>query len=205
MNMETYGFTPMELRVLRSLKTPAKVQDFVDSLSYEHKNSYHSPKTILKRRSADCFTAALFAAAALRVNGYESLVVDLEAERDEDHVLAVFKTDGKWGAVAKSKFAGLKYREPLFGSIRELAQSYFEHYYNYARQKTLRRYSRPINLKRFDKNNWMTTKDESIIESIEEYLDSVPHFRIISRKMEKKLRTVDKFSFARGIIERKKS
>jgi len=154
-------------------------------------------------RRANCFEGAIFAAAARRVNGHEPLVVDLRAVRDESHALSVYRVDNLWGAIGKSKFVGLRYREPIFKSIRELVSSYFEFYYNYAYQKTLRRYSVLFNLKAFDRLDWMTT-DESL-ESIAEHLGEIPHYRILPEKIERELRTVDSLLFERGIIERKKS
>ena len=99
---------------------------------------------------------ALLAAAALRVQGFPPLLLDLEAVRDDDHVLAVFKQHGHWGAIAKSNYSGLRFREPVYCNLRELAMSYFEHYYNLEAEKTLRAYSRPVNLGRFDRIGWMT-------------------------------------------------
>jgi hypothetical protein len=202
--METYGFTPKELKILKNLRTPAKIQDFIDSLPYDYEeNICRSPRTVLRLRKINCFSGAIFAAAALRICGFKPLIIDLCATRDEDHILAVFQIGGLWGAVAKSKFVGLRFRDPVFKSIRELVLSYFEFYYNYAHQKTLREYSNPVDLSALDKYNWMT--NEQSIGFVNEYLDTRPHFKIILKKMEKKLRTVDKISFARGIIERKKS
>ena len=105
------------------------------------------------------FRKTFFSAAALRWLGYPPLIVDLEAVRDSDHVLAVYRADGHWGAVAKSDYAGLRSREPVYRTVRELVMSYFEHYYNPAGEKSLRAYSRPVNLARFDHMGWMTACD----------------------------------------------
>lgn len=152
---------------------------------------------------ANCFEGAIFAAAARRVNGYEPLAIDLRAVRDESHALSVYRVNNLWGAIGKSKFVGLRYREPIFKSIRELALSYFEFYYNYAYQKTLRKYSILFNLKAFDEFDWMTTEES--LRSISEHLGEIPHYRILPEKIERKLRTVDSLLFERGIIERKKT
>jgi len=202
--MENYGFTTRELRVLGTLNTPAKIQDFIDGLPYDHdEESYRSPRWVLRTRRANCFEGAIFAAAARRVNGHEPLVIELRAVRDESHALCVYRVDNLWGAIGKSKFVGLRYREPIFKSIRELALSYFEFYYNYAYQKTLRKYSILFNLKVFDELDWMTT--EKSLKSIGEHLGEIPHYRILPKKIERRLRTVDSLLFERGIIERKKS
>lgn len=199
--METYCLTDKELRIFRSLNTPAKIQGFINRLEYKfYDTGSRSPRLVLGTGEANCFEAAVFAAAARRLNGYEPLLIDLRAVRDEDHVLALHKFNNFWGAMGKSKFVGLMYREAIYRSPRELVLSYFEFYYNYARQKTLREYSLPLNLKMFDNLNWMTT--EKNIDFIGDHLDKIRHFEILPKGM-KKLRTVDEPGFSRGIIERK--
>ena len=147
---------------------------------------------------------AALAALAMRVNGQEPLVLDLKASRhDFDHVVALFKKDGKWGAISKTNHAVLRYREPVYQSIRELAMSYFHEYIDKKGRKSLRSYSGPVNLKRFDKFGWMTTREE--IDYIPEYLDEVKHFQILNRKQAKNLRRSDKIEIKSGnIVEWKK-
>jgi hypothetical protein len=111
--------------------------------------------------------------------------VDLEAVRDSDHVLAVYRRNGCWGCLAKSNYAGLRGREPVYRSLRELAVSYFEHYFNARGEKTLRTFSRPVNLSRFDKIQWMTTEEE--VWEIPSYLVEIPHTRLLSSASEKQL------------------
>ena len=142
----------------------------------------------------------MFAAAALRVNGYPPLVVDLEAEHDTDHVIAVFKKRGHWGALAKSNFSGCRYREPIYRSLRELAMSYFELYFNLRRERTLRTFSRPVNLARFDGLHWMTTEEP--LWFIAEYLFTIRHFSLLKPGMAKKLHRLDDRSFRAGILGR---
>jgi hypothetical protein len=139
---------------------------------------------------------ALFGAAALRTLGFPPLLVDLEAVRDDDHVLAVFQQRGRWGAIAKSNYSGLRYREPVYKNLRELAMSYFEHYYNPAGEKTLRRYSRPVNLKRFDSIAWMTSEED--LWAIPEYLAAIPRTRLITAAMEMRLARMDRRLYAAG-------
>ncbi len=142
---------------------------------------------------------ALIGAMALRKLGYPPLLVDLEAVRDSDHVLAVYRVNGHWGAVAKSDYAGLRSREPVYASIRELAMSYFEHYYNAAGEKTLRAYSRPVNLSRFDGSiEWMTTLDE--VWEIPGHLCVIPHTRILDASMERKLARMDSRLYQAGRV-----
>ena len=142
---------------------------------------------------------ALLGAMALRKLGYPPLLVDLEAVRDSDHVLAVYRVNGHWGAVAKSDYAGLRSREPVYATIRELAMSYFEHYYNPAGEKTLRAYSRPVNLTRFDRTiKWMNTFDE--VWDIPGHLCVIPHTRILAPPMERKLARMDPRSYQAGRV-----
>jgi len=127
----------------------------------------------MRDRTAHCFEAALFAAAALRINGWPPLILDLVAVRDTDHVIAVYKLDDCWGAIAQSNYSGLRFREPIYRTFRELAVSYFEDYYNPKGEKTLREYSRPVNLSRFDSMGWMTAEED--VWPVAEYLVDIPH------------------------------
>src|SRR5262249_48235309 len=158
-----------------------------------------SPRRVLRDRLAHCAEGAFFAAAALRVHGHEPLIVDLEAVRDVDHLLAVFKEHGRWGAVAKSNYSGLRYREPVYRTIRELVMSYYEHYYNPAGEKTLRAYStRPVNLKRFDRMSWMTTEED--LWEVCEYFCVFPHSRVMPPQAERKRRRMDRRLYEAGVV-----
>ena len=185
----SFGFTPSELRQLGALKTPAGVQNFLDDLPYNLSYTARSPKRVLDDRTASCLEGGIFGAAALRILGFPPLIFDLEAEQDTDHVVAIFKMRGHWGAVAKSNFTGCRYREPVYRSLRELAMSYFNIYFNLRGERTLRRYSRPVNLARFDHLNWMTT--EKPMWFIAEYLCEIPHISLLTPTMEKRLTRVD--------------
>src|SRR5437879_10947836 len=154
------GVTPKELRKLRSLKKPDRIQRYLDNMPYHLADTAWSPRVVLRENTAHCFEGAIFAAAALRANGYPPLLMDIEAERDTDHVVAIFKVRGHWGAVAKSNFTGCRYREPVYRTLRELAMSYFNIYFNLRKQRSLRRYSRPVNLARFDNLNRMTSEKD---------------------------------------------
>ena len=182
-------FTAAELRRLRALKTPAGVQRFLDEMPYHLPITAWSPRKVLHARTAHCFEGAVFAAAALRVLGFPPLVWDLEAENDTDHVLAIFKVRGHWGAVAKSNFAGCRYREPVYRTLRELAMSYFNLYFNMRHERTLRRYSNPVDLRRFDHLNWMTTEED--IWFVADHLCEIPHKPLLTPAMAKKLTRVD--------------
>jgi hypothetical protein len=188
--INSLGFTSSELRTLRALKTPAGVQKFLDDLPYNLNFTARSPKKVLDDRTASCLEGGIFAAAALRVIGFPPLIFDLEAEQDTDHVVAIFKVRGHWGAVAKSNLTGCRYREPVYRTLRELAMSYFNIYFNLRGERTLRRYSRPVNLARFDDQNWMTT--DKPVWFIAEYLCEIPHISLLTAAIEKKLTRVDR-------------
>ena len=192
------GFTPAELRRLRSLKTPYGIQHFIDEMPYHIATTAWSPRRVLRERTAHCLEGAIFAAAALRAIGRPPLVLDLEAEHDTDHVIAVFKERGHWGAVAKSNYSFLQYREPIHRTLRELALSYFDPYFNLRRQRTLRNYSRPVDLRRFDDRDWMTSEKD--VWFIAEYLLDIPHTALLPRGMAKRLVRLDKRSFDAGLV-----
>jgi hypothetical protein len=197
-------FTPAELGVLRGLKTPVGVQRFLDELPYNLGYTARSPKRVLRERTASCLEGGVFAAAALRVLGFPPLIFDLEAEQDTDHVVAIFKVRGHWGAVAKSNFTGCRYREPVYRTLRELAMSYFNIYFNLRFERTLRRYSRAVNLARFDHLNWMTT--EKPVWFIAEHLCQVPHISLLTSRMKKNLTRLDPRSVRAEMVgHRKKS
>jgi hypothetical protein len=194
------GFSKTELRALTALKTPYCVQRFLDEdIGYNkepHGITCRSPRRVLRDRIAHCMEGAMLAAAALRVLGHPPLLVDLEAVRDDDHVLAVFRARSHWGAIAKSNYAGLRYREPVYRTLRELAMSYFEHYYNLKGEKTLRTYSRPVNLTRFDPIGWMTAEED--VWAIPEHLVIIPHIPLLQPGMDRKLARMDARLFAAG-------
>jgi hypothetical protein len=185
----SFGFTKSELRKLRGLKTPVGIQRFLDDLPYNLNFTARSPRKVLHDRTASCLEGGIFAAAALRVLGFPPLIFDLEAEQDTDHVVAIFKVRERWGAVAKSNFTGCRYREPVYRTLRELAMSYFNVYFNLRGERTLRRYSRPVNLSRFDRFNWMTTNKP--VWFIAEHLCDIPHISLLTSTMEKNLTRVD--------------
>jgi hypothetical protein len=193
MTTDNFGFTPKELRKLRSLKDPHGVQMFLDAAPYHLADTAWSPRRVLEEGTAHCLEGAIFAAAALRANGYPPLLLDFEAEQDTDHVIAIFRERGCWGAVAKSNYAGCRWREPVYRTLRELALSYFNVYCNLRRERTLRRFSVPVNLKRFDRQQWMTT--DKPIWFIVYHLFEIKHYPLLSRVQEKRLHRVDERLF----------
>ncbi len=165
-----------ELRLFRKLSSPEKIQKYLDDLPYNKEKegeTCYSPRLVIRHNTAHCFEGAVFAAAAQRVMGRPPLILDLEAVRDVDHVIAVYRTNGCWGAIGKSNYAGLRFRSPIYRTLRELVISYFEHYYNLDGEKTLRAYSRPVSLTRFDPIHWMTSEEP--LWAIPEHLVDIKH------------------------------
>ncbi len=188
-----------ERALVSELATPADIQRFLDGLTYSADSFYRCPLRVMRDRTAHCFDGALFAAAMLRRLGYPPLILDLlPNERDDDHLLALYKFDGLWGAVAKSNFVGLRFREPIYRSIRELVMSYFEQYYNVAAEKTLRAYAGPLNLTRFDRLHWMIEDDG--LDLIAQRLDQLRRVPVISERSIRILSPVDPRSFQAGLF-----
>jgi hypothetical protein len=194
------GFTRREWRALRAFETPVGIQRALEAMPYHIGTTAWSPRRVLREGTAHCLEAAIFAAAALRVLGLPPLVLDLEAVQDTDHVIAVYRLRGHWGAIAKSNFSGLRYREPVYRSVRELVMSYFESYVNLRGERTLRAYSRPVNLARFDRThrNWMISEED--LWWIPEYLLTVPHTRLLTAAMVRGLSRVDRRSLDAGLV-----
>lgn len=191
--------TKAERRVMAPLTTPGKIQTFLDMLAYSTEDIYRCPLRLLRDRTAQCFDGALFAAAALRRLGHPPLILEmLPNDRDDDHILAVYRHDGHWGAIAKSNFVGLRFREPIYRTLRELVISYFEQYYNVGREKTLRGYTRPLNLKIFDKFNWMWSDDH--LGKIASRLDEIQRSQLLEPRMIARLSLVDERSYRAGLI-----
>ena len=179
---------------LKLLNTPAKIQDFLNGLQFrivEQNETCYSPRLVLRHREAQCMEGAMFAAAALRFHGFRPLIVDLvSTAQDQDHVIAVFEVDGFWGAISKTNHGVLRYREPIYRSIRELVMSYFHEYFLQSnRKKTLRSFSKPVDLSRFDRQEWETSEEP--VWYIPEYLVGIPHSPILNRAQITRLRLAD--------------
>jgi hypothetical protein len=194
--------TAAELVVFRRrLDTPAKVQRFLDEIPYNTESdgeTFRSPRRVLADRTANCIEGAVLAAAALRVQGEPPLIMDLTATHDEDHVIAVFRRRALWGAIATSKFTGLRYREPVYRTLRELAMSYFEQYFNLAGERTLRGHGRPVNLARFDALRWMTSAED--LWPIAEHLERIPHVALLPAAAARRLTPLGADLRAAGVL-----
>jgi hypothetical protein len=194
-------FSKSELRQLKALKSPEKIQDFLNKIPYHLADTCWSPRKVLQQKTAHCLEGAIFAACALRFHGFEPLILDLEAEADTDHVICVFRRNNAWGAIATSNYSGCRYRSSVYKSLRELALSYFEDYFNLRRERSLRTFSKPVNLKKFDPQNWMSTEQD--VWFIPEYLLEIPHTQLLSPAMKKNLVRLDKRSFEAGALGRR--
>ena len=186
----------------RRLDTPSKIQQFLDEIPYNLEtdgDTFRSPRRVLRDRTANCIEGAVLAAAALRVQGDPPLIMDLTAVRDEDHVIAVFRRRRLWGAIGTSKFTGLRYREPVYRTLRELAMSFFEHYYNLAGERTLRGHGRPVNLAIFDRLHWMTSGED--LWPIAEHLERIPHVALLPPGVAGHLTPLDRRLKTAGLLE----
>ncbi len=199
LTLQESGLTALEYRELKKLKTPGKIQDFLNTLKFDFAPGDEidrSVRGILKNRKADCAGGAMLAAAALWAQGRKPLLLDLQVSKgDFDHVVALFqdRPGQSWGAISKTNHAVLRYREPVYRTVRELVMSYFHEYFLPSGRKTLRSYSKPFDLSRLG-TSWLTDR-EAVIDLIHT-LDTSPHTQILSLKQERELRKAD-------LIERK--
>lgn len=195
--------TPAERKVFARLSTPAKIQDFIDSLkmNFSDDDPCFSPRDVLQYKKAHCMEGALFAAAALWFHGHKPLLLDLTTTpNDEDHVVALFQVNGYWGAISKTNHVVLRYREPVYKTVRELVMSYFHEYFLNSGKKTLRTYSKPFDLSqpRIARLNWLTSRN-GLMELIDAMCDS-PHSNILTPSQIKNLRKADKIEIEAGKI-----
>ncbi len=194
-------FSKKEKSLLQKLSTPAKVQDFLNSLKFnfgENGNTLKSPILTLRARKAHCIEGAVLGAYILSLHGFPPLILHLQSiKEDFDHVIALFKQHGLWGALSKTNHAVLRYREPVYKNIHELVMSYFHEYFLNNGIKTLRKYSRPLNLNVFE-NAWML--ENADLWGIDQELDKIKHYDIIPKTFIKNLRKTDKVEIKAGKI-----
>jgi hypothetical protein len=184
--------------LLSKFTNPWSIQIFLDSIDYNPGYECRSPRWVMRKRSAHCFEGALFAAAALDSIGYKPMIVDMKAYNDDDHVIAVFREDGYWGAVAKSNFTSLRFREPVYRTLRELIMSYFDFFFNIYGEKSLRSYSLPFDLTSFNKRNWATTDED--LEYIGDKIESLYHFPVVTEEMIRKLSIASESMLKAGLL-----
>jgi hypothetical protein len=177
---ETLGLTKGEFATLRRLRTPEKIQDFLYGLkqNFELKGeTCNSVRTVLKERRAHCIEGAITAACALWIHGEPPLLLDLQAVRDFDHVVALFRRNGRWGAISKTNGVGLRWRDPVYRSLRELTMSWLHEYYNKRDHKTLRTFSLPYDLRRMKTADWVTAEDGAW--DLVDNLEATRHFKLM--------------------------
>lgn len=190
---ETLGLTDAELAILRPLRTPAAIQDFLDTLAMNHEKqgeTCQSPRQVLASRKAHCMEGALLAASTLWLHGEAPLLMELTARRaDQDHALALYKRGGYWGAISKTNHATVRFRDPIYRTPRELAISYFHEYFlNTSGQKTLKAYTKPFSLKRFG-TDWVT--HDANLWNIAYALHDARHYPLVPQGNERYLRPAD--------------
>ena len=191
--------TRTEARRIAGLTTPRKIQSFLETIEYSEEVRYRCPLTVLRDMKGHCFDGAVFAAAMLRRIGHPPLILDIiPNDNDDDHFLALYKVNGHWGAVAKSNYTGLRFREPIHRTVRELIISYFEVFFNAIGEKTMRAYTRPLNLKEFDRLQW-EINDESL-DAIGERLEEIRRFKPLTPAMIRNLSFADERSVKAGLL-----
>jgi hypothetical protein len=194
-------FEVREFRALRKLDRPRKVQDFLDRIPSNKErggDTCSSPLVTLHRNSAHCMEGALLAALALWMHGHRPLILDLKTSAaDVDHLVALFRIDGYWGGITKTNHAVLRYREPIYRDVRELAMSYFHEYFMNDGAKTLRQYSEPFDLRTWN-GNWTTAEDD--LWTLERAIDRSPHHKLITRKQISDMRKADAIEIKAGKI-----
>ncbi len=200
---------PVEEKLFRSLTTPTKIQDFINTLGKTPKTKrahiVRSPRTVIETHTANCMEGALLAAAIFMYHGEKPLLLDLKVgkhnDADVDHVVALFERNGHWGAISKTSHAVLRYREPIYKTMRELALSYFHEYFTDDGKKNLRSFSKPFDVRKRFGTRWITT-DHDIFE-IASILDDSPHTMILTKEMERTLRLADPIEIEAGkLIEK---
>jgi hypothetical protein len=196
-------YTKEEIKLFRRLNSPQKIQDYLNSLRFNFREDgvFSSPRVIIKNKKADCLEGALFASAVLEFHGHKPLILDLRSAKkpfDYDHIIAVWKQDGCFGAISKTNHAVLRYREPVYKTLRELVMSYFHEYFLDSGKKTLREYSKPLDLNKLNRLNWRTTEEN--LWEIHEVLDDIKHYPILSLKQVKNLRKADEIEILAGKI-----
>lgn len=189
-----------QYEIIRKLDTPYAIQTFLDQTPYSPEYINRTPIQVMSDRLAHCLDGAIFAAAALYRLGHQPLLVDMfpEPGMDDDHVLAIFKQNDCYGAVAKSNFPGLRMREPIHRTLRELVITYFESFFNVNGVKTLRTYTRPLNLRQFDRLGWIN--QPYTIQTIETCLLTKPRIPLITKAMADQLFQVDQLSYHAGTV-----
>jgi hypothetical protein len=201
MHPTRFGLYQEELDVLRSLSTPIKIQEYLDTLAINHEKKGEtcmSTRRVLREQKAHCIEGAFLAATALWLRGESPLLLDLKTIRgDDDHVVALYRRAGRWGAISKTNHAPLRFRDPIYKSVRELSASYFHEYFlDSTGQKTLRSHSNAFSLRSFG-TSWITSEED--LWDIAAELDSAPHFSLFPKGAEQYIRSADSMERKAGL------
>jgi hypothetical protein len=195
-----FDFTPAEVRVLARLDSPQKIQTFLDKLPINFEtqgDTCYSPRKVLRLKTAHCMEGALFAATALWYHGQPPLLLDLvTTKNDDDHVVALFRQHGRWGGISKTNHGVLRFREPVYKSVRELVMSYFHEYFKDSGQKTLRKYSAAFDMRRIKDRSWLTAEEN--LWHINNALDDSRHYSILTPRQIKQLRRASPIEIQMG-------
>ncbi len=195
-----FKFNHFERKVLGALSSPKKIQDYLDRLPINFEldgDTCYSPREVIKRQTAHCMEGALLAAVALWYHGQPPLLLDLvTTKNDDDHVVTLFKVKGKWGSLSKTNHGVLRYRDPIYSSVRELVMSYFHEYFLDSGKKTLRTYSAPFDLRKIKDRSWLITNEP--LWEINNALADSRHFKILSPTQIKTLRLASDLEIATG-------
>jgi len=194
-------WTNPEIELFEKFKMPEAIQEFLNDMPYDavDQETNRSPRYVIREKRANCFEGALLAAAIMEYHGHEPRIIDMTAHNDDDHLIMVYRTRGHWGAIAKSNTTTLRGREPVYDTPKELVMSYFDFYFNVAGDKTLRGYTWPVNLKKFNKYNWRTTSDNLDLTVAKE-LNSIKHNDILTPEMILHLNKADKEILAASLL-----
>jgi hypothetical protein len=195
--------TSKERAALMRPANPQALQAFINAIPINHElagDTCYTVRQVLRHRRAHCIEAALVAACALWLRGEPPLIMDMRARGDWDHVVALFRRRGLWGAIAKSNHVALRGRDPVYRSLRELALSYFHEYHNDRGEKTLREYSRALDLRSLDPADWVTG-EEGAWEA-ERRVDLVQHYTLIPASQSRYLSPIDAMEWkAKRLVE----
>ena len=198
-----WGLTVREQQSLQKLDSPIAIQDFLDSIPMNHEKkgeTHFSPRRVLREKKAHCIEGALLAAAALWLHGERPLLMDLCADKkrydDDDHVVALYKRNGYWGAISKTNHATIRFRDPVYKTLRELALSYFHEWFmNKNGIKSMQSYSRPLDMTRFG-TDWVTTEED--LWFVDDALNALPHYPLVPAKNGKFIRKADAMELKAG-------
>jgi len=194
-------WTKKEIELFEILKTPNTIQEFLNSTPYDavDQETNRSPRYVIKEKRANCFEGALLAAAVMEYYGHQPRIIDMSAHNDDDHLIMVYQICGHWGAIAKSNTTTLRGREPVYDTPKDLIMSYFDFYFNVNGDKTLRGYTRPVNLNKFNKYNWRVTSGNLDL-TVGNILTKMKHNEILTPEMALRLNKADSEILAASLL-----